>query len=240
MTKKLLGELELNRIYQRDCIEGLRLIPGDSVDIVVIDPPYKIEAGGGNGGLRSGIFHRNKGNRQLFNYESASRYMHEISRVVKGDSHVYVFTNDKNLNDMISEAEKFDMKLMNILVLDKGNKVAFGWYMKQLEFVCLFRSTKGRAKQINNMSATNLIPVNFPKGKSRVHPSEKSIEIIQQFIEQSSNEGDVVLDCFIGSGTTAVAAIRTNRYYIGFELEKEYIDLANRRLNLEKGGSANG
>ena len=62
------------------------------------------------------------------------------------------------------------------------------------------------------------------------HPTVKPLNIIENLVINSSQENEVVLDCFIGSGTTAVAAINTNRQFIGFEKEKEYFDTANRRI----------
>lgn len=121
---------------------------------------------------------------------------------------------------------------MNILVLNKGNKFPFCWYMKQTEFVCLFRNSEGKAKTINNMSQSNLISTDFPKGSKRIHKCEKSVELIENFILQSSKENDLVLDPFFGSGTTAIACKNTNRNFIGFELDEKCYNLANNRLAL--------
>ena len=65
----------------------------------------------------------------------------------------------------------------------------------------------------------------------RYHPTQKPSELIQMIIEQYSNEGDIILDPFLGSGTTAVACVNTNRHYIGFELDKQYYDIACERLD---------
>jgi DNA modification methylase len=67
----------------------------------------------------------------------------------------------------------------------------------------------------------------------KYHPTQKPISLIEKIIKASSNEGDIVLDCFMGSGTTAVAAVRTGRKFIGFEREPEYVEIANRRLDNE-------
>lgn len=64
----------------------------------------------------------------------------------------------------------------------------------------------------------------------RLHPTQKPIELIEYLIKTYSNEGDIILDNCIGSGTTAIAAINTNRNFIGFELDKNYFDIANRRI----------
>lgn len=67
------------------------------------------------------------------------------------------------------------------------------------------------------------------------HPTQKPLWIIKHFIEISSNENDIVLDCFLGSGTTAVACMKTNRNYIGIELNEEYIKIAENRIQKELG-----
>jgi site-specific DNA-methyltransferase (adenine-specific) len=73
----------------------------------------------------------------------------------------------------------------------------------------------------------------FPNGRSKQHPTEKPIKLFEYLIEVSSNEGDIVLDPCIGSGTTAVAALRTGRNFIGFETEPAYVEIANKRLDNE-------
>lgn len=63
-----------------------------------------------------------------------------------------------------------------------------------------------------------------------VHPTQKPVEVIEKLITDSTKEGDLVLDCFMGSGTTAVAAKKLNRNFIGYEIQEKYIEIAKRRL----------
>ena len=70
----------------------------------------------------------------------------------------------------------------------------------------------------------------YPPAEKHEHITPKPVELIENIIRHSSNEGAIVLDCFMGSGTTAVAALRNNRHFIGFEREPEYIEIANKRL----------
>lgn len=70
-------------------------------------------------------------------------------------------------------------------------------------------------------------------GKDKRHPTEKPVELVQEFIELSSGEGGIVLDPFVGSGTTAVAAIRTRRRFIGFEINEEFFKTAERRVRAQ-------
>jgi site-specific DNA-methyltransferase (adenine-specific) len=64
----------------------------------------------------------------------------------------------------------------------------------------------------------------------KVHPTQKPVSVIEKLILDSTSEGDLILDCFVGSGTTAVAAIKTKRNFIGFELQEKYVDISNKRI----------
>ena len=86
---------------------------------------------------------------------------------------------------------------------------------------------------------TDVWMFNRVSGKSLVHQNQKPVELIEQCILKHSNEGDIVFDGFLGSGTTAVACVNTNRHYIGFELDPQYYDIACKRLD-EAEGVANG
>ena len=213
----------------------------NSIDLIITDPPYFVQAqgcGGGknkwNNGSRfkggNSVFGIENSQDKLFDYVMPEEYMQEISRICKGNSHVYVFTNDKNMADMIKVGEKQKLKLMNILIVNKTQGTYFSYYQKYCEFILFFRSTKGKAKYINNCGDGNYIEQKYSRGKDKLHPSEKPIEIIDKLVRQSSNENDIVFDPFIGSGTTAISAIKNNRRFIGFEKEKMYYDVAEERI----------
>ena len=70
-----------------------------------------------------------------------------------------------------------------------------------------------------------------PNRNGKLHPTQKPVELVEYLIKTYSNEGDIVLDNCMGSGTTAIAAINTNRNFIGFELDKNYFDIANERIS---------
>jgi site-specific DNA-methyltransferase (adenine-specific) len=118
-------------------------------------------------------------------------------------------------------------KLVNILVWKKDNCTPNKYYMKNTEFILLFR--KGSARNINNMGSKQCIEIKNIIG-NKIHPTEKPLDLMKIFIENSSNENDTVLDPFVGSGTTPTAAINTNRKYIGFELDEKYYNIASDRI----------
>lgn len=130
------------------------------------------------------------------------------------------------MNRIITETEKVGFKLQNILVWAKDNKVMNHYYMGQTEFILLFR--KGGAKDINDMGTSNFIQI--PNIKNKLHPTQKPVDLMKILIENSSNENDIVMDCFMGSGSTGIACIETNRKFIGCEIDKKYYDIAVERI----------
>ena len=227
-----------------DCIKLMKDIPSNSVDLALIDPPYFVQAqgcGGGknkwNNGSRfkggNSVFGVENSQDKLFNYVTPDKYIQEISRIIKGNSHLYIFTNDKNINSIINECEKHKLKLMNILVINKLQGTYFSYYQKYCEFILFFRSTKGKAKYINNCGKGNYFEYRFTRGKDKLHPSEKPVELLEELILQSSLENETVLDCFMGSGSTGVACKHTNRNFIGIELDDNYFEIAKKRIEEE-------
>lgn len=86
----------------------------------------------------------------------------------------------------------------------------------------------GRAKDINNMGTSNLLQI--PNVKNKSHPTQKPVELMKILIENSSNAGDVVLDLFMGTGSTGVATLETGRKFIGCEIDEKYFDVAKERI----------
>lgn len=163
------------------------------------------------------------GNRKLFQYQNnikISDWMPEIYRILKQGTHCYVFTNVLNLKEMILEAEKVGFKLQNLLVWEKNNCTPSQYYMKNCEYVLLLR--KGKAKWINDIGGSKTVHQFNNIIGTKKHPAEKPQALIEFYISNSSNEGDLVCDPFMGCGTTARAAEKLNRNYIGWEIDEQY------------------
>ena len=218
------------KLYNGDCLEKLKEILSESIDMVIIDPPYKLTSGGTSGLMKGGIFdkkvYNNDGN--LFaSIPKFKDYMGLLYRVLKNESHCYIMINDKNLNQCLNEALNTGFRLHNILIWDKGNYTPNRWYMKNCEFILFLY--KGKAKPIKYKGSKQLEKVKNKIG-NRFHPTEKPVELIKKYIENSTNENDIILDCFMGSGSTGVACMNTNRKFIGIELDKNYFDIASKRI----------
>lgn len=226
---------ELNRIYQADAILAMQEMDANSVDLIITDPPYKTITGGDSDGKNStrpkGILNRN---RKLFKYQKLkiSSWMPELYRILKEESHCYVFTNSLNLEEMLTESRKAGFKLHNLLVWKKNNMTPSQFYMKNCEYVLFLR--KGKAKWINDIGGSHTVHEFKNVSGKKLHPTEKPVDLLEFYILNSSNENDIVFDPFMGSGSTAIAAINTNRQYLGFELDEEYYDIANERIEKHK------
>lgn len=226
--------LELNKIYNEDCITGMKKIDDESIDLLVTDPPYKVTSRG-NAGNSGGMLRKKssmQGNIFEYNDTKPQEYIPEFYRILKDGSHCYIMTNHVNLQSILNTATECGFKFIKSLIWNKGNKIMGQYYMSQFEYILFFR--KGKGKKINNCGTADIL--NIPNKKSKdengknLHDTEKPIELMQILIENSSQENEIVLDPFVGIGSTAIACIKTNRNYIGFEIDKKYYDIANRRI----------
>ena len=224
-------ELELNKIYNEDCLEGMKRIPDGSVDLIVTDPPYLISY---KTNYRKNKYH--KFTKEIANDNNPiviSKYIEECYRILKNDSAMYMFCNFDKVDFFKQELEKY-FKVKNMIVWVKNNhtagdlKAQFG---KKYELV--FLVNKGRAL-FNGKRLTDVWEFDRVSGNSQLHQNQKPLELIERCITKHSNVGDVVFDGFMGSGTTAIASMKTGRNYIGFELDKGYFDIANERIDKHK------
>lgn len=232
------------KLLQGDCLELMKDIPDGSVDLVVSDVPYHIISGGCTNNavyfksIPSGILsHRTsvyakQGKIFKHNDIEFSEWLPSVYRVLKDNSHCYFMVNGRNLKDLQTEAEKVGFKYQNLLVWDKGNCTPNRYYLNACEFILFLR--KGNAKNINNLGSKTIISI--PNVRNKTHPTEKPVDLMKMLIKNSSNENDIVLDLFMGSGSTGVACVNTNRNFIGIELDKDYFDIAKQRIDDEQKG----
>ena len=216
------------KLYNDDCLNVLKGIGDNSVDLVVTDPPYEVITGGRNGGVKgkpSGILTENK--QLMKSIPKADLWLSECFRVMKDGTHIYIMTNTLNLNKYLNIIDSAGFKLHNLLVWNKNNTTPNRWYMKNCEYVIFAR--KGFAKPINNPSSQTVHNFDNIIGNKQ-HPTEKPVELMKLYVENSSQVGDTVLDPFMGSGSTGVACKELNRNFIGIELDKQYFDIATKRI----------
>ena len=206
----------------------LKEIDDDSIDLVVTDPPYEVITGGKNGGVKgkpSGILTENK--QLMKSIPNPELCLSECFRVMKDGTHIYIMTNTLNLTNYLNIINDVGFKLHNLLVWNKNNTTPNRWYMKNCEYVIFAR--KGVAKAINNPSSQTVHNFDNIIGNKQ-HPTEKPVDLMKLYIENSSQVGDTVLDPFMGVGSTGVACKELGRNFIGVELDKQYFDIATKRV----------
>lgn len=128
----------------------------------------------------------------------------------------------------MNECSKVGFRESNILVWIKNNACPNRYYMKNCEFILFLY--KGAAKPINNMGDKAAIQVDNINGKNKLHPTQKPIGLLKRFVLNSTNENDIILDPFMGCGSTGVAASEIGRDFIGIELDENYFNIAKERI----------
>lgn len=231
-------------LLKGNCLELMKDIPNESIDLIVTDCPYHIVSGGCTNVKRddepSGIFNRrnaftqkNAKSGKLFDNNDIEfkEWLPDLFRILKNNSHCYIMINARNLKELQQEAENVGFKFQNILVWRKNNATPNRYYLNNCEFILMLR--KGKARNINNMGTKNVLDIPNIIGKKK-HPTEKPVELMKILIENSSNKNDIVIDPFMGVGATGVACVNTNRKFIGIELDEKYFNIAKERIGGEK------
>lgn len=202
---------------------------GRKVELCVTDPPYRLTQGGRTGEM-GGCFdadnYDNKGGIVQCDIDWPD-FMPLLYAVLADQAHCYVMANNRNVQAMLNSAESAGFRFHNLLAWDKITATPNRWFMKNIEFIGFFY--KGAAKYINDCSAKQLI--RCPQVDETDHPTEKPVALFENFIRQSSQDGDTVLDPFMGVGSAGVAALRLKRRFLGLEIEKKWYDVAEQRLN---------
>lgn len=256
MGKSLLSNIELNRIYQMDCLEGMKLIPDKSIDMILCDLPY------GN-------------NKTACKWDSIiplDKLWEQYERVIKDDGAIVLTAAQPFTSQLIMSNPKlfkyeliWDKMIGGAFVLAKKRPLP-----KHENILVFYKKLPNYNPQMTDADIKNIRPVNKGTSQSealpvaggiaksakdynnkkryptsilsysskmaecnpihRVHPTQKPVALFEYLIKTFSNEGEIVLDNCMGSGTTAVACENLNRQWIGFETESEYIEIANKRL----------
>lgn len=217
--------LEINKIYNEDCLEGMKRIECESIDLIVTDPPYLINY--------SRYVKGHKNSKAIIgdsNYNLIDKYIAECYRILKNNSNCFIFGSIKTYSYFEQKIKESGFKIKNVIIWDKMNSGmgdTLTTYAPQYEI--LFYLEKGKTK-INGKRFSDIWQFKKIVGKNQLHQNQKPIELLKRCIINHSNISDIVFDGFLGSGTTAIACINTNRNFIGFELDENYFNIANKRI----------
>jgi len=217
------------QLIQGDCLEEMKNIPDGSVDMVLTDPPYNIARDNnftsmGRAGIDFGEWDKDA---DIFSY------IKEVERILKKGGSFIVFNGWKNLGDITKEAEKCGLDVKDLIRLEKSNPMPRNRdrrYITDFELAVWY--VKPKAKWIFNRQDEKYQRPKFVHSIDKgLHPTQKSLGLMENLIKIHTNEGDTILDCFMGSGTTGVACKNLNRNFIGIELDEEYFNIAEARIN---------
>lgn len=255
-----------DRIYNQDCITGMKKIPSDSIDMVITSPPYDNL--------------RDYNNSSIWNFDIFEQVADELYRVCKTGAVVVWIVNDAMVNKSetgTSFRQALYFKDIGFLIHDTmiWQKISpfqhHNRYIQSFEYMFVFskraapktanlicdrrnkyagtqvhgseRQKSGKTRPLSEVQKSktvkeygarfNIWDIPPVKQNKTGHPAPFPVELIADHIQTWSKEGDLILDPFIGSGTTAVAAIQAKRHFLGFEVDKEYYNNAINRVKDE-------
>jgi len=213
--------VKLNKIYNMDCLEGLKRLEDESVDLIVTDPPYNINLKPPRK-LTKSIINDNLKTHQFSKFLNS--IFKELYRCLKNDVFLLSFVGWSTIPEFRKVLDKyFELKSMPIWV---KNNFGIGHYTRpQYEPLLLY--FKGNPNPLKKPISDVWF---FDKVLKPIHSCQKPEKLIEFIINNFSKRRNLILDPFMGSGTTAVACLKTQRNFIGFEISKEYCDIAEARL----------
>lgn len=235
--------INTNQILNIDCIAGLKLISDNSIDLVITDPPYEVDYNNKSSQLEKlGKSREDQIKRDAsfidanVEYENVAK---ELWRVLKNNTHVYLFCGDRQIVKWIQAMTASGFKPPQILVWRKNRTtfdMTFGYkYPENKEFILFFQ--KGW-KQLNGYKVERhgfRSVLNFDSSTdTNYHGCAKPINLLSFLTKASSNKGDICLDLFMGSGNHVIAFMRCERKYIGFEISPEYFKVIEKRIAQEQ------
>lgn len=231
----------VNKIHCAECLEFMKKIPDKSIDLIVTDPPYNIS------GLSSGVvLHgRDVNTKDFGDWDwgfKVKPIVKEFKRLLKPKGQAYIFTSEKLFVQYRLEMEKLKFHFRNLIVLQKTNplpKMRQVSWRNATEYILYAGRNKTEKcdytfNWLGQKEMINVFKIAILAGEERrqfgFHPTQKPLRIIEKLIRVSSNENDLILDPFLGSGTTALACQNLHRNFIGIEINEKYVEIANNRI----------
>lgn len=221
-------------VGEGDAIEKMLELPSESIDLIVTDPPYESLEKHRAQGTTTRLKHSKMSSNDWFKIFPNSRFnelLEQSFRVLKPNSHLYIFCDDTTSNvlwDRIAEAPpQYKFRWWKRIVWDKVS-IGMGYHWRaRYEFIVFLEKGKRKLNELGwpDVIAEKRLP---PKN---AYPGQKPIGVCEKLILNSTQEGDLVLDPFCGSGTTGVAALSHGRRFTGFDIEPEAITRTRERIH---------
>jgi len=233
-------------LYNNDCIIVMKSIKEQSIDMIFADPPYFLSNGGVS--ISSGkVVSVNKGEwdkKENYNdvNEFTSEWISECYRILKPKCSFWVSGTHHNIFDVKRVMDEVGFKLINIVIWKKTDPPPLIYKNKfKFSYEFIIWADKGHGHYFNysemfkiadeEMQDVWVLPaVQMSEKKYGYHPTQKPECLLERIIRATTKEGQLILDPFMGSGTTGYVAKKLGRDFIGIEKEKKYYDLAKRRI----------
>ena len=241
-------QFELNKIYNMDCLEGMKMIPDGSVDAIICDLPYGTTSCAWDTIIPFDKLWeqykrviKDRGPIVLFGSQPFTAKL--VVSNIDGYKYDWIWDKKRSSNPQLANVQPLkNYEVISVFGKGKGGII----YKPQgLVKLAVGRKDKGNTAgetlgHFKRKSGYISEWTNFPKAilqyeveADRFHPTQKPVDLIRYLVRTYTNEGDTVLDNCMGSGTTAIACIKENRNYIGFEMNKEYYDKSLKRIEAE-------
>lgn len=224
-------------LCNESCFTYLKKLPNNSVDLVLIDPPYEISketSFSSGGGIERFAVSMDFGEWDK-DFEGMDVVINECYRILKRGGTIICFYDLWKITLLKDYLQNAKFKQIRFIEWIKTNPVPLNSqinYLTNAREIAL-TAVKGGKPTFHSSYDKGIYHYSICQDKGRFHPTQKPVGLIEELIEKHSNEGDTVLDCFSGSGTTAAASIRTNRKFLGCELDQQYFQNSVKRLKLE-------
>lgn len=241
MLEKMNG---LNRVYNSDCIKIMSKFPSESIDLIIADPPYNVGKDYGNDSDK-------QSDKDYIDF--TENWITEAIRILKKDGTLYTFGGKEFIAHIYIILEKLNMNFNSwivwhytqgqgrtkgyssrhddILMFTKSEKYTFN--LDNIRIPQKYFRTRNNMRGANPGNVWRLSHVHYSEKNRSKHPTQKPHALYERMILSSSNEGEIVLDPFAGSGSSLVVAKKTNRKYIGIEIEEKYCSMIEEELNKE-------
>lgn len=228
--------LELDKIYNMDCMKGMRKLEDNTIQFIFEDPPYNL--------IGLDVFMDSR-----VYVGMARQRAKEYLRILKYDGAVVICGRPPVLAEVVLVMQEEGFIFTDWITWWKVDSITAkkDGYSNNYEIFAVFRRspfTKFKHIPVPSKSGNYNAEVNIGSiwkhckissqhKEGTKHPNQKPIKFLKRFVETFTEKGDLVLDPFVGSGTTAVACKQLNRHFIGFDINRKYCDIANKRLEQE-------
>ncbi|MBT5022985.1 site-specific DNA-methyltransferase [Candidatus Woesearchaeota archaeon] len=244
----------LNKNHKGDCIKVMKNMPKEKVQLILTDPPYNASKNGVNlpNNKTGGAYYKVNEKWDKFSpkeyLDFTKKWVDEADKRLVPNGSFMVCGSLHNIGEVIIVLKDKGYKFINLITWKKTNpmpNITRRTLTHSTEFIAWFAKGKGWKFNYENMKKYNqgkqlkdVWEFSLCQGAERIkgdngksaHPTQKPLELFKRLVEMATDKGDIIMDPFIGSGTTAIAAEMINRMWIGIDNNNKYIKLANKRL----------